>query len=280
MSFFLLGAGGCQTPQVWPLPTGANTSARAAAPGGERIPSWESASAPQTLHVVHLAFEVMRVRLPMDGAMNSRKVWNHVDEMRAGSETMSQFARNGLRVGAGAPGSWPAIAAILEASGARTSRDQLLAQASAPLLIEVGVIQDSETFFAYGADKRLEGKTFDAGSKTLRLDYALHGHLNGATEVVVRFEIRRDRGELKWERQPDGSIRQAPSIDQHVFDGVQAAVTLNVGEFLVVGPSEQVENEYLVGGRFLTDQEDGKRHETLMFITPQPFQSASVRQRR
>jgi len=212
--------------------------------------------------------------------MSSRKVWNHVDEQRVSVETTAQLARNGLRIGAGAGGSWPAIAAILEASEARTSRDQLLAQGGAPLLIELGAIHDSESFFAYGSDQRLEGKTFDEGSKVLRLDYALHPHLSGATELVAHFEIRHDRGELKWERQPDGSIRQAPAIDQHVFDGLEAAVTLDVGEFLVVGPSQQAENEYLVGSRFLTQRDAGKRYETLLFITPQPFQSASVRQRR
>ncbi len=230
--------------------------------------------------MVHLAFEVMRVEMPIDGTMNSRKVWNHVDELRAGEGAGAQLARNGLRMGAASAGSWPAIAAILEGCGARVGRDQLMAQPAAPLLIELGVVGEAETVFAYTAEKRLVGKTFEGGSKIVQLDYAYHPHLNGSTELAATFEIRRDRGELTWERLADGSVRQAPAVDRHVFDGASGTVTVGEGEFLVVGPSERAENEYIVGSRFLTRSDGGQRYETLLFITPQPFQSASVRPRR
>jgi hypothetical protein len=238
----------------------------------ERAP--ESSDA---LRVVHLAFDVLRVEMPLDGDMNSRKIWNHVDELRVGNS--APLARNGLRVGAGSSGAWPAIAAILDACRARTSRDQLFAQAAAPLMIELGAAEQGSTFFAYGADQRLVGKTFEGGSKILQLDYAYHPHLDGATDLAVGFEVRRERGELVWERQPDGSARQVPAVDRHVFDGLRTEITIGAGEFLVVGPSDRVENEYIVGSRFFTRGDGAERFETLLFITPQPFQSASVRQR-
>ncbi len=279
-TFFAVG---CQWPGVWPVAVGSNSTpqdtARAEAnaplgnPGGTVKPT-------DQVHVVHLAFDVSRAEMAIDGAMNSRKVWNYVDELRVGTEASAQLARNGLRLGVGGAGSWPAIAVILDACRAKRSRDQLLAQPGAPLLVELAELAESETVFAYGIDRRLTGKTFEEGSKVLQLDYAFHPHLNGATDVQVRFEIRKDRGELTWQRQVDGSIRQAPAIDRHVFDGLQARATIYSDEFLVIGPSEQAENEYIVGSRFLTRSEGGERYETLLFIAPQPFQSASVRQRR
>jgi hypothetical protein len=64
-----------------------------------------------------------------------------------------------------------------------------------------------------------------------------------------------------------------------VFPDLKGVVTVNAGEYLVVGPSERAENEYIVGSRFLTRTSGGQRYETLLIFTPQPFQSASVRRR-
>ena len=57
------------------------------------------------------------------------------------------------------------------------------------------------------------------------------------------------------------------------------SLTLKPGEFLVVGPGDQADNEYLIGSRFLVHSASGERSETLLFITPQPFQSPSAQRR-
>lgn len=225
------------------------------------------------MRVVYLAFDVLRVEMPIDEGMNSLKVWNHVDTLRVGPEATAQLGRNGLRVGAGATGSWSAIRAILDAGRAKTTRDQLVAQSGAPLLIELGTAAEGESIFAYRKDMRLQGKTFAGGSKILQLDYAFHPELGGATDLQVGFEIRRELGEMVWERQADGSIRQSPGVERHSFDELKSALTLQQGEFLVIGPSEQAQNEYRVGSRFLMHGTGANRREAMYFITPQPFQT-------
>lgn len=222
--------------------------------------------------MIDLAFDVVRVDLPIAGVRHSRKIWNHVDELRVDSELIARLARNGLRIGAASPDAWPAIRAILEAAEAEVRRDQLVAQRGLPLSIQLGSINDSESVFSYGADERLVGKTFPAGDKLVNVDYVFHPELGGSTEVRVSFEIRHDRGAMTWE-QRNGVVQQVPDYERHLFADLSPALTLNAGEFLVVGLSDQAKNEYLIGSRFLTRVESGKRYETLLFLTPQPYQA-------
>jgi len=84
---------------------------------------------------------------------------------------------------------------------------------------------------------------------------------------------------MTWERR-DGVIRQAPAYDRHVFEDLNALLTLKPGEFLVVGTSDQADNEYLVGSRFLIHTAAGEKTETMLFVTPQPFQSQNTQKRR
>lgn len=235
-------------------------------------------AASDRLQVVQLAFDVLRVELPIDGLRNSRKVWNHVDELRLESDLVARLARNGLRVGAASSGSWSAIRAVLEAGGARTQKDQMLPQPGTPLTLELDSIRESESFFSYARDNRLVGKTFPSGRKIIQLDYLFHPQLGGCTDVQVGFEVRNDRGEMTWERR-DGVIRQAPAYDRHVFEDLAALLTLKPGEFLVIGPGDQADNEYLIGSRFLIHSASGEKSETLYFVTPQPFQTPSARRR-
>lgn len=227
---------------------------------------------------MQLAFDVLRVELPIDGVRNSPKVWNHVDELRLDPDLVARLRRNGLRLGAASSGSWPAIRAVLEGGGARTQKDQMLPQTGTPLAIECDSIGDSESIFSYGRDNRLVGKTFPAGQKIIRLDYEFHAQLGGYTDVRVSFEVRHDRGEMTWERR-DGVIRQAPASDRHVFEDLTTLMTLKPGEFLVLGTSDQADNEYLVGSRFLIHTASVEKVETLFFVTPQPFQNQSVQRR-
>jgi hypothetical protein len=235
-------------------------------------------SSSDRVQVVQLAFDVLRVELPIDGVRNSRKVWNHVDELRLEADLVARLGRNGLRVGAASSGSWSAIRAILEAGGARTQKDQMLPQPGTPLILELATIQESESIFSYGRDNRLVGKTFPSGQKIIQLDYVYHSQLGGCTDVQLGFEVRNDHDEMTWERR-DGVIRQAPAYDRHVFDELAAVLTLIPGEFLVVGPSDQADNEYLIGSRYLIHTASGKKTETLLFVTPQPFQTQNVQRR-
>lgn len=228
----------------------------------------------EQLHLVELVFDVVRIDFPLGDIRHARKVWNHVDELRVGAELIPQLARNGLRVGVAGPDAWPAVRAIVEVAGAQVRREQLVAQRGLALVIQLAPVEEGESIFCYRKDNRLTGKTFLAGRKLLNVDYSFHPELGACTDLKVSFEVRHDRGVMTWERR-GGIIEQVPAIDRHVFSDVEALLTLNPDEFLVLGLSDQHENAYLIGGRFLTVERSGKRHETVMCITPRAVRTRS-----
>lgn len=225
-----------------------------------------------------MAFEVVRIQLPLEGIRNSRKIWNHVDTLRFEPGLAERLVRNGLRVGVVSPGAWPAIHTILDASDAAVHKERTPAQNGLPLTIEVGVIGGSESIFYYPPSNRLVGKTFQGGKKLLIIEYSVHAELSGCVDLQTQLEIRRDRGVMTWERR-DGVLRQVPSVDRHVFSDLAARATLNPGESLLIGPSASADNEYLLGSRFFMNRHAGGRHETLLCITPIPYQLSDATSR-
>lgn len=287
----VLSAVGCSSPVSWWSPgrgrPGIDGSAAAhelitpsdAASSMLRRQAGQDASGGDDVRVVGLVFDVARVDFPVDsssGRRHSRKIWNHVDALRAASERVARLARNGLRVGAASPDAWPAIRAILQAADAEVRRDQFVAQPGLPLAIQLGPVSGVESIFSYGPEGRLVGRTFPVGDKLLVLDYVFHHELGGCTELRLNLEVRHDRGAMAFEK-VEGVIRQVPDYDRHVFTEVEAALTLNTDEFLVIGLSDRAEHEYLLGSRFLTFERSGTAYETLLCITPRPYQTSGGR---
>lgn len=226
-----------------------------------------------------MAFDILRVDVPLNDLRDARKVWNHIDELRVDAKHVAYLSRNGLRIGAGKNASWPAIRAILDTPQVEMRKEQLVAQQGQPLSIQLAAIGESESIFIYGRNNRLAGKTFPAGDKLLNIDYNFHPGTHGGTEVRIGLEVRLDLGMMTWERHGDG-IREVPAVDRHIFESLTTTITIGPGEFLVVGLGEHAANEYLIGNRFLTRESGGDRFETLLFITPQPFQTQPSRKRR
>ncbi len=237
-----------------------------------RSPSWDS------YQVVRMAFEVVRIQLPMEGIRNSRKIWNHVDTMRLEPGLAERLVRNGLRVGVVSPGAWPAIQTILDACDAAVHKERTPDQNGLPLTIELGVIAGSESIFCYPPSNRLVGKTYQGGKKLITIEYGVHTELGGCVDVQAQLEIRRDRGVMTWERR-DGALRQVPAVDRHLFSDLAARATLNPGEALLIGPSASADNEYLLGSRFLMSRQAGGLYETLLCITPIPYQLSDATSR-
>lgn len=234
---------------------------------------FDNTSDPRPLvRVIDLAFDVARIDFPVDTIRHSRKVWNHVDEMRVDSDRVSRLARNGLRIGVASGGAWDAIRAIVRAADAEVRQDRFVAQRGTPLTIKLSSIEEPESIFSYSPEGRLVGKTFTEGDKLLNLDYVFHSELGGSTDLELDIEIRRDPGAMAWQRQ-GGIIRQVPAYDRHVFADLRVPLTLHTGETLIVGLSDQEGNEYLLGSRFLMFKRLDKRYETVLCITPRHFQT-------
>lgn len=229
--------------------------------------------------VVALAFDLVRVDMPMGSIQHSKKVWNHIDGLRVEAGWTARLVRNGLRIGVASSSMWPTIRAVLDAAGAELGHTRTVAQANLPLTIELGALSKAESIFSYANDGRLTGRTFSAGDKLLTIDYAFHPERGGSTDLRLSFEVRLDRSTMTWENRA-GVIGQAPAFDRHVFEELSGVVTLKPNEFLIIALSERAENEHLVGSRLLSFKRAGKRYETMLCVTPQPFQTRGVKRRR
>lgn len=224
--------------------------------------------------VVDLAFDILRVDMPVQSIRHSRKIWNHVDETHGDAGARANLARNGIRAGVVSAERWPAIRTILAAGDAELRQGRSLGQRGLPLVIEVGAVdeQTGESIFSYAADHRLAGKTFPRGKKLMTLDYLYHPERGGGVELQLSFEVRHDRGMMTLER-VEGIIQQAQDFDRHVFADLNGSLPVAIGGMLAVGPGEVAENPYLVGGRFLSSERGGVRYETLYFITPLAYEA-------
>jgi len=270
---------GCSSWSFWPFARGDRaheTGAKPVSTADNPFFARQEKDSTAAAQVVDIAFDVMRVELVVSGVRDSRKIWNHVDEVRVNPDQAALLARNGFRVGAASPGAWPAIQTILNASGAKVSSEHLFPQRGAPLPVRLGQIQDDESIFHYGRDGRLAGKTFATGDKIMLIDYAVRPELDGCTDLGVSFEIAQDSGQSVWERR-DGAFLQVPAFERHRFGDLTALLTLHPGEFLVVGQCDEIKTEYIVGNRFLSSRRSGERYETLIFLSPQPYQTQTTR---
>ncbi len=225
-----------------------------------------------SVRVVDVAFEVMRVDLPYSENRHSLKLWNHVEELGSNPALVAKLKQNGLRVGVGSSENWAPIATILTAYDAKVSKQQMIAQRGLPLAVELDLVDGPESIFTFGADGRLAGKTFTEGKKIVNIDYAFHPELGGLLELQVTLEIRHDRGVMTWERTNEG-IRQIPAFDSHVFKHLAFSASLGPNGFLVLGPSVEANNAYIVGSRFFSKSENSEGYETLLLIAPVPYQA-------
>ena len=229
------------------------------------------------VQVVYLTFDILRADFLIDKVQHSRKVWNHVDELRMEPGAVSRLARNGFRVGVSSEDAWPILRAIFDVAEASIERQALVAQGSVAITIPMASIESDESIFSYGRDGRLVGKTFfHGGSKLINVDYLFRPELGGLTELRLSFEVRREGDELTWHKR--GSvIEQRPTVDRYLFDKLEASVTLHPKEFLVIGLTDFKQNEYLVGSRFLSFMRSGVRHERMLFITPRAVGAVGLR---
>ncbi len=229
-----------------------------------------------SVRIVRLQFDVVRADMRIDVVQHSLKIWNHVDEFRVDPRLTALMARNGVRMGVGLPGSRSPMRLILSAAQARLHQQQYTAVNGLPLVLRLESMAAPETVFTYGSAGSLVGKTIPAGEKLLVLDYRARPELSGAIDLRMGMEIRVDRGVLEW-RTEGGVLRQVPGFDRHRFDELGVSLTLQPGEFLVIGPSEETADDYLplLGTRFFTGAGEGGRVETVLFITPSVSKAAA-----
>lgn len=274
IALYLPALSACVTPQSKGDAKRKENEAQSAVAAALFAPPAPQQAVSNPTRIVDIAFNVMNAEFPPSSAGDARKIWNHVDELRLKPELVRLLARNGLRLGVASTASWSAIQTILDSSDAKITSDQMFPQRGSALPIHAGVVEEGTSIFCYQADGRLVGKSFPGGEKLIIVDYAVRPELDGSTDIGVSYEINRDSGEMVWQ-QVDGAMRQVPDLDRHRFADLSSLLTLQSGEFLVLGPRDENKNNNLVGTQFLSPA-GGAGYVRLTFLAPVPYQMQSA----
>lgn len=265
--------GGCG-PNGWRLWRPSAAPPEAAAPAlvdgqpmiaeSDRPSEFAAAAGPVTLQIT---FEVLRVDVPVLGMRHALKVWNHVDETQSDPRLTALLARNGLRVGTASADAWPALRVLFDTNQAKSLLAKHVVQSGSPLSMRLGEMAEGEVVFSYRRDGRLVGQTFPGGTKFLHIDYALDPEDPTRTLIKATPEVRRFSEEKHWQT-IDGRVQDVPRYEGRVFEDLSAELAVAPGQFLVIGPSESAANRSLIGGQFLTTDENNVTYETVICVTP------------
>ena len=115
---------------------------------------------------------------------------------------------------------------------------------------------------------KLQGGSFQAASKRLRIEYALAEDDPSSVILRVTPELRENRAKKKYVER-GGEIVVVRDREGRVFDELAATVTVEPGRFLVLGGSLQATRRFLLGSLWFTSKLGMQEYETVLCITPQ-----------
>ena len=118
----------------------------------------------------------------------------------------------------------------------------------------------------------MAGATYPDSRNQFRMAHAVN--VDRIEEVLLEIVpvIRETGAGKRWQAEPHG-YELVPVFRGRAFVELATRVAVPPGRFVVLGPSRAVQQESLVGSAFLTHKEEGRRVETLLFITPRLFRA-------
>jgi hypothetical protein len=226
---------------------------------------------PDDVVVVGIAFTVERYVVPTDDLAAARRtdVWSLVDELRVPPDDIAHLKTNGMRVGVAGPAQAEVLREIMPALGARGEVMNRVVQSGAPMTLDFGSTGSYQTVYVFHRDGRLEGSTFDDATKFLHVDYRVD--LDDDAPLITLAltpELFKESEQPHW-RVAEGQYRYEKEYQGTAYRDLSVEVRVRDGETLVVGPSAQRRNAYLVGSTILGHETAGRDWGTIVLITPQ-----------
>lgn len=226
------------------------------------------------LVLVYVNFDILQARVPKGAFSESGKIWNHLDEEAIPADLAALLQKNGLRVGRGSPDSWPPIKALLDQeTGVETSRSNTTVGNGLPLSLNVDQHRmRDQTLFLFRRDGTLGGVTFPKSSSFLRLEYDLSTAApEGVTlEVMPEFREQQVLGKLTLR---DAVLDQPIEQPTRVLRELAFRMHIKADQFCAVGPSSAAHQGHLAGSLLLSEEVEGRRHESIYFITPHVYRT-------
>lgn len=219
-------------------------------------------------------FGILRVRAAAGTFSRSEKIWNPISEDVLPADTQMMLHNNGLRIGVGKHASWPQIKAALDAEKVEVSQDEQVLQNSVPLNIEVNPLPRDQTVFLIRSDGTMPGAFFPQSTTALRIEYWIAPNAPDTVMIELIPEIRLAR--------TAGQSNLAVAALQNTTAGqpcrplreLTARLRVGPGEFFAIGPSRIANQDHLAGSLLLAEEIDGRKLESMCFITPKILSSS------
>lgn len=251
-----------------PAPSDDAPSDRRSIPRERRSQMSAPAVAPPRPAISEVRLVVLHVQVPCSERERTEKIWNHVDENPLDSETLLRLKRNGVRVGVGRLDWWDAIKTGLDTiEGVRvTELDPVRLFPNYRLGFDIDRAPHEQTIFVVGEDGILTGSTFQQSRNVLCAYYVADPRRDDRVMLSVVPEVRQRLEGWQWISTPEG-VAQIPR--DNIFALLPAGFTLPMesGQFLLLAPNDRADYFGLVGGRFLTEEIDGRRYDSFIFAT-------------
>ncbi len=261
---------------TWGWPWGRQESVHGeSAPGQSASPGPVSAAAApgsDRVQIAHLEFDVYRLDLPVAPERHALKLWNHVDELRADTEHLILLARNGLRVGVAPEGALPALRTLIESVDARMTQGRQAVRTGAPLIIKIAAIDAPQEYFCFDRSGAASGGTLRDGDKAIVFDYEWRQPSRLRTTLSVGPAVVPPESSAAWD--PLSGAQPQPAFV--VFQDLVSSLSVEAGQFVVIGAGKETEKDYLLGNRFLTYRAGGTLWETILMICPRASHAPST----
>lgn len=212
--------------------------------------------------------DVLRVEVPMGSISASYKLWDHLDEQTIGADRLVTLKQNGLRAAVGRSEAWEPIKAVIDGIVDRLVYHEAANLNTGVVALELDAGPADQTVFFYRGDGSLVGETFPASRNVLQIVYKIGERDPSELVLKVTPEIRQHHRKLEWTRKGKG-YAQVPVYHGRTLHELTVQARLPEGCFLVIGPGQEIQLASVVGRALLTREVEGRRYESILFLTPQ-----------
>jgi hypothetical protein len=236
-------------------------------------------TAPPIPHIAVSESEVILVYLyqltvPWGTFIHNDKFWKLIDEDSVDVGTYDLLYKNGLRVGHGRLGNFPAYAALIdkEAFGVRTTQFFNVAGGGTNIL-NVNPEDPTqeiteETLFVFDRNG-LNGRSYAHCQNRLLFSFIWEPHQNDTVRIDLCPTVEVVRTRMDWWLQdnPKGN----PALNsEHLYE-LGLRLDLGPDDFLVIGASPAASEAHRVGNLFLTHDLPTQRVEQLLLLSRKPL---------
>lgn len=269
----------CNTPSrpFWEL--SAKPAPPAAAPSTPEQPPASEMQAPLLVRTANsergtprrarldVVLTVLHVQIPRGGREQVQPLWNHLREDFLDGSTVLRLGNNGLRVGIGLAEWWDAVKATIDTTeGVRSvALDPVRVPPNYPLALELDERPREQTLFYMADDGILTGETWPQSRNVLRVSYDVDLANPQRVRLAIVPEVRQRLDGWRWVRS-DAGLSQIPNYNGRAFPTAAFVTELEPGQFLLVAPGRQADLFGIVGGAFLSSEEDGRRYDSYVFL--------------